>query len=105
MDTTYVIDFHVRPGREEAFLGLLYGVLDAMRGERTFRNAILHRDPANPSRFLLYETWADHQDVVDVQLHLDYRRAYEAALPTLLTQPRQIGVWHPMRADHAAATS
>lgn len=97
--TTYVIVFQVRPGRDEAFLGLLEGVLDAMRGEESFRNAILHRDPADPARFLLYETWADHQEVLDVQLHRDYRQAYEAALPDLLAEPRQIGIWQPPRAD------
>ena len=101
MDTTYVLTFHVRPGREAEFLGLLDGVLDAMREETTFRNAILHRDPENTSRFLLYETWSDHQDVLNIQLHRAYRQTYEAALPELLSEPRQVTIWHPMRADYS----
>lgn len=69
MSVTYVIAFTVKPDQRERFLSLLNGVLDAMRHEQNFRNATLHRDPADPCCFLLHETWADHQDVLDVQLH------------------------------------
>lgn len=101
MNTTYVILFQIRPGREQEFLDLLHPVLDAMRHEATFRNAFLHRDPEHPSRYMLYETWSDHQNVVEVQMQRDYRQAYVAALPELLAEPRQISVWHTVRTDSA----
>lgn len=49
----FVVTIEVKPGAEARFLELLGPVLDAMRHEATFVNAILHRDPENPSRFMI----------------------------------------------------
>jgi quinol monooxygenase YgiN len=102
MPVTYLIKFQVLPGRRCQFLGLLSGVLNAMREEPTFREAILHRDPQSEHRFMLYETWESHEDVVNVQLHRDYRRAWHEALPNVLERDREITIWQPLRADRAA---
>lgn len=99
--TAFIVSLHVKPGCEEEFLGLLTPVLDAMRHEPTFVNAVLHRDPEDPTRFMLYETWTDLDDVVSVQMKRDYRRAYEARLPDLLREPRRAQVWLPLRGDVA----
>lgn len=96
-----VVTLEVEPGREDEFLDLLLPVLDTMRHEKTFMNAVLHRDPENPSRFMVYETWADRKDLVEVQVKRDYRQAYTEALPRLLRNPRGIQVWKPLRADFA----
>jgi len=96
---TYLIKFQVVPERRDQFLELLEGVLDAMRKEPNFREAILHRDPESEHRFMLYETWQSHDDVVNVQLHRPYRRAWHEALPILLEQARDIQIWEPVRAD------
>lgn len=96
MSVAYVIEFRVRAEQRERFLRLLRGVLDAMRHEATFEAATLHEDPADPRRFLLHEVWADHDDVVDVQLARAYRREWHEALPELLDGDRQIGIWHPI---------
>ena len=100
MHTTYLIGFQVRDGQRERFLELLNALLDAMRHEKTFVNATLHRDGENDNRFLLHETWSGHQDVIDVQIHRPYRQAWHDALPELLEAPRDISVWHPIRVDH-----
>lgn len=105
MPVTYVIRFDVRPGQRERFLALLEGVLDAMRAEPMFHQAVLHRDPQSESTFLLYETWESHDDMVAVQLHRPYRGAWHAALPELLARPREIAVWEPMRADRGPASA
>ena len=80
MPVTYVIKFTVAPGQEQRFLALLEGVLDAMRSEPEFHEAILHRDPASAAKFMLYETWEDHDDVLNVQVHKPYRQAFHDAL-------------------------
>ena len=98
----FTIEGRVKPGREAEFLDLLHPVLDAMRHEPTFIDAVLHQDPADPTRFLLYETWADLDDVRDVQLHRPYRQAFAERLPELLAAERVIGVWRPLRTDRAA---
>ena len=96
-----VVTLWVKPGYEEEFLRLLAPVLDAMRHEPTFINAALHQDPADPTRFMLYETWADRTDLVEVQMKRPYRSAYEARLPDLLRVPRRAELWQPLRGDFA----
>ena len=98
-NVAFIVTLALKPGCEERFLDLLTPVLDAMRHETTFINAVLHQDPEDPTRFMLYETWADLDDVVQVQLGRDYRKAYWDRLPSLLREPRQIQTWKPMRQD------
>jgi quinol monooxygenase YgiN len=100
---TYLIAFDVRPEQRERFLSMLGEVLDAMRGEPMFHEAILHHDPASENRFMLYETWESHEDVMEVQVKRPYRDRWHAALPELLAAPRDISMWEPMRADRAMA--
>jgi quinol monooxygenase YgiN len=102
MPVTYLIQFDVIPEQRASFLSLLGGVLDAMRSEATFHEATLHRDPQNENRFLLYETWQDHAEVLEVQLQRPYRDAFHSALPTVLRQPRDVSIWVPLRADRAS---
>jgi quinol monooxygenase YgiN len=101
MSIVYAIEFDVRPGQRERFLGLLHHVLDRMRHEPSFVNATLHEDPADPDRFFLHETWQDHDEVVAVQLLRPYREAWHAALPDLLQRDRRITMWAPLRTDAA----
>lgn len=97
----FIVHFRLKPGCEEEFLTLLTPVLDAVRHESTFINAMLHQDPEDPSRFMLYETWADLGDVTNVQIGRNYRKAFWDRLPDLLAEPRQIQTWRPMRSDFA----
>jgi quinol monooxygenase YgiN len=99
MPVTYIVKFNVRPDKRDRFLSLLTGVLDAMRDEATFREAVLHRDPESEYRLMLYETWESHDDVLSVQLKRPYREAWHAALPELLAEPREISIWEPLRHD------
>ncbi len=99
MAVTYMIQFEVKPDQIERFQTLLGGVLDAMRHEANFHEARLLVDPDNPLRWMLYETWEDHQDVLDVQIHRPYRAEWHAALEEVLASPRAIGVWTPVRQD------
>jgi quinol monooxygenase YgiN len=94
-----VVSLHLKPGCEDEFLRLLSPVLDAMRHEPTFINAVLHRDPEDSTRFMLYETWADLEELQAVQMKRRYRRDYEARLPQLLREPRRAEIWQPLRGD------
>ena len=95
----FTIIAHVKPGHEAELLDLVTPVLDAMRHEKTFINAVLHRDPEDPTRFMLYETWSDLDDVVEVQIHRAYRKAFLERLPEILREDRAITIWQPIRAD------
>lgn len=79
MPVTYVIRFNVRPEQQDRFLALIGGVLDAMRHEPMFHQAVLHRDPQSAHSFMLCETWESHDDVVEVQLRRPYRTEWHAA--------------------------
>lgn len=103
MSVTYLIRFQVRPEQRERFLTLLNGVLDATRHEPMFHNAMLHVDPQDQNHMMLYETWEDHNDVLNVQIHRPYRDAWHAALPELLVKERDISMWHAVREDHRDA--
>lgn len=100
---TFLVAIETKPGQAEPFLALLGPVLDAMRHEESFINAVLHRDPENPNRFLLYESWRDLDDLVSVQLRRAYRQAYWQGLPDLLAGERQVQLWQPLRADFVFA--
>jgi quinol monooxygenase YgiN len=100
---TYLIKFDVHPEQRGRFLSLLNEVLDAMRSEPTFHEAVLHRDPASENRFMLYETWESHDDVMDAQIKRPYRERWHSALPELLVAPRDISMWEPIRADRSTA--
>lgn len=97
----FAITLKLKPGSAPAFLDLLTPVLDALRHEPSFVDAVLHRDPEDPDRFLLVETWADLDDVVQVQMHRGYRQAYWDGLPALLAEDRQVETWKPVRGDFA----
>ena len=99
MAVTYIIRFDVKPDQRERFHALLNPVLDAMRHEAMFHEAVMHAHPEQPNVFLLYETWEDHDDVLNVQVKRPYREAWHAALDEILAAPREISVWKPMRAD------
>ncbi len=101
MSVTYVIKFDVVPQQRSRFLSLLERVLEAMRSEPMFHEAALHTDPASDCRFMLYETWEDHDDVLNVQLQRPYRQAWHEALPELLERERDITIWKPVRSDRA----
>ncbi|GGG49100.1 antibiotic biosynthesis monooxygenase [Caldovatus sediminis] len=96
-----VVSLRVKPEREAEFLHLLTPVLDAMRHEASFIDAALHRDPEDPTHFMLYETWAARRDLVEVQMKRPYRAAYEARLPELLRESRRATIWQPLRGDFA----
>jgi autoinducer 2-degrading protein len=99
MPVTYVIKFRVAPNGREEFLERLQYVLDAMRSEPTYYEAILHRDPQSENSFMLYETWESHDDVLNEQLNRPYRRAWHDALPRILQGEREISIWERIKVD------
>lgn len=57
MPVTYVIKFRVAAHAREEFMEHLCCVLNSMKNEPTYYEAILHRDPEFENSFMLYETW------------------------------------------------
>ena len=99
VEVVLVIGLHLKEGVEDEFMALLLPLLDTMRHEATFINTVLHRDPQDPTRLMLYETWADMTDLVDVQVNRPYRAAYAERLDDLLCEPRTVEIWQRLRSD------
>lgn len=97
---TMIVINWVKPGCEDEYLRWAEPVLNAMRHETTFINTILHQDAEDPTRFMLYETWADRVDFFDLQMKKSYRSEYERILPSLLRAPREIIFFEMLRADY-----
>ena len=100
-NVSLVITVRVKPEHRQEFLDLLTPLLDAMRHEPSFIDTVLHNDSDDPTHFMLYETWADLEDLVQVQAQRAYRKAFMDRLPALLAEERQVQVWKPMRGDFA----
>jgi len=98
-EVVLVIGLHLKEDVEAEFMALLLPLLDAMRHEATFINTVLHRDPQDPMRLMLYETWADMTDLVEVQVNRPYRAAYAERLDDLLCEPRTVEIWQRLRSD------
>jgi quinol monooxygenase YgiN len=98
-NVSLVITGRVKPECRQEFLDLLIPLLDAMRHEPTFIDTVLHMDPEDPNRFMLYETWADLDELVQVQAQREYRKTFMDRLPELLAEERQIRIWKPLRGD------
>lgn len=94
----------IKPGCEGEYLALVNEVNDAMRHEPTFVNTVLHRSTDDPGLFMLHETWLDREDFFANQMKRPYRAKYEARLPHLLSRPREMKVFEPIRADYVAHT-
>ncbi len=94
-----LVTFHLKAGCEEEFLAFIHRTNDAMRHEPTFVNTVVHRSVDDPLFFMLYETWLDREDFFNVQMKRPYRAEYEARLPALLSQPREMKIFQPLRSD------
>ena len=99
VEVVLVIGLHLKEDVEDEFMALLLPLLDTMRHEATFINPVLPRDPQDPTRLMLYETWADMTDLVDVQVNRPYRAAYAERLDDLLCEPRTVEIWQRLRSD------
>lgn len=87
----FFVHFQVRPGKEGKFRALLDPLLDTMSAEASFLNYFLLQHENDPNRFVIYETWlgtADH--FLKNEMPRPYRQGYEAAVPGLLTKPRDV---------------
>lgn len=96
-----LVSIRLKPGCADEYLSIVNPVNDAMRYEPTFVNTVLHQAADDPNLFILHETWLDQDDFFAVQMKRPYRAEYEARLPALLSQPREMKVLRPIRSDFA----
>src|ERR1700740_3076204 len=82
--TVILVSLPVKPEARETFRKMLSEIGEHIGEETSFISALIHEDMDDPDTIVLYETWAGSRDELLEQLTRPYRRAYEAALPTML---------------------
>jgi quinol monooxygenase YgiN len=84
-----VVRLPARPETSARMCELLLRVVETMALEPDFINTWIHEDINNPNTVILYETWACGREYfLEHHLKKEYRREYEAELPTLLAAQR-----------------
>ncbi|GAB1581102.1 putative quinol monooxygenase [Phyllobacterium phragmitis] len=83
-----VVDVKTKPGSEREYESLMLEVVERQTAEPTYIGTTVHRDPDDPTHFVLYEAWRDREDFETVQMKRSYRRKYEESLDRLLERPR-----------------
>ncbi|MDX3928609.1 MAG: antibiotic biosynthesis monooxygenase [Shinella sp.] len=82
-----VVDIKTKPGLEQEYERLMLEVVERQTAEPTYVGMSVHRDPDDPTHFMLYEAWRDRKDFETVQMKRSYRRNYEETLERLPERP------------------
>jgi quinol monooxygenase YgiN len=83
-----VVDVKTKPGLEREYQRVMTGVVERQTAEPTYVGTSGHRNPDDPTHFVIYEVWRDRENFETVQKKKPYRRAYEESLDRLLDRPR-----------------
>lgn len=90
-----------RPNRGDAFEALIRAHIDNMAREDCFLEFVLHRNPADPDRFMFFELWSDRDRYVAIR-GKNYFRDYVAARAALIVEPIERAEWDVLRVERAA---
>jgi len=90
----------VKAGFEDEYLSLINAVIDEMRHEPSFVNAVVHRSTQDPTMFVLHETWLGRDEFFTVQMKRSHRESYEARLPQIMRSAREITILEPLRREY-----
>lgn len=97
-DLAFYVNFHIKPEKVAEWKEAALHVLNSMAVEQTFVGAFLHQDANEPTKFTLYERWAEPsmEAFINNQLNAkDYRKVYEEQLPHMVQSPRTFKVLKP----------
>lgn len=97
------VAFSIKPQHVDEFVRICSEVIELMRLEPNFVTTFLCRDPADETRFFLFETWKSRADFIAVDMSRDYRKPYEARLAEIQLGPREVREWRQVRADYRLA--
>ncbi len=89
---TVLARFKAKPGLEEQVKGEILSLVAPTRAEAGCINYDLHRSPADPALFILYENWVSMKDLED-HLAMPYLEAFKAKAGDLLAEPLDISFW------------
>jgi quinol monooxygenase YgiN len=81
------VRFKTKAGKKDEFRQQLYAVIETMKEEPAFVNAIIHDDPNHPDDIVIYETWqGTRESWLKNEFTRPYRASYEKLLAGLLEE-------------------
>jgi quinol monooxygenase YgiN len=89
---TVLARFKAKSGLEEQVKRELLSLVAPTRAEAGCINYDLHRSPADPAQFMLYENWVSMKDLEE-HLAMPYLEAFKAKAADLLAEPLEIAFW------------
>jgi len=98
-DLAFYVNFHIKPEKVEEWKKAALHVLNSMTVEKSFVGAFLHQDASDPTKFTLYERWAEPNMEAFMKNQVDgkaYREVYEKKLPSMVASPRTFKVLKPV---------
>jgi quinol monooxygenase YgiN len=94
-----IVEIKTKPGMDREYERLMMEVVQRQTAEPSYVGTSVHRDPEDPTHFLLYEVWRDRENFENVEMKRTYRRSYEESLDRLLDRPRTMTFVVPTWAD------
>lgn len=89
---TVIVNFKIRKGQEQRFEEAIREHLPNCVADPGLERFWVYRDPADPTRFLFYEDWADRASF-EASMKAGWRGPYMAATEHLWDEPRAYTVW------------
>jgi quinol monooxygenase YgiN len=81
------VRFKTRAGKKEEFHRHLYALVEIMKAEPAFVNAIIHEDIEHPDEIVIYETWqGTRESWLKNEFTKPYRAPYEKLLAGLVEE-------------------
>jgi len=92
---TVVIDYQAQPGKHDVASRQLATLVAAVVAEEPACLGItICQDPANPTRFLLYERWSDRTVYLGPHMNSPHLRQFIGQAEEFLVGPPRISLWH-----------
>ncbi|MBL7923077.1 MAG: antibiotic biosynthesis monooxygenase [Bacteroidia bacterium] len=88
-----LVRYKAQAGKGEESILALSRLIEKVRQEPHFISIILHRDPADPSNILLYETWSDENYYKGDHMKTTHLLAFMQEARGLLAGPPEISMW------------
>jgi quinol monooxygenase YgiN len=99
-----LIRFTIKPGKRDAFLRGLTEVVDRMRSESSFIDAVISENVDHPHELVMYETWLGNRESwLRDEYPRPYRAQYEGVLADLVESRSvewltPLAIWYTDRA-------
>lgn len=91
-----LVEFHLKPGVQEAFEAILLPHLERVATEPACLMMIASIDSEDATRYLLSEGWADKEEFLTIRMNRSYRIPYNKAVAPMEASPQHVTVWQPV---------